>query len=123
MAFDGSLKFDTKVDTSGFDEGSSTLKNALEKLTSTIERLSDNITRSFHGAGKAAEGVGSSAENTASQVEEIAKAAKKAQDETAALKGQMDEISVSHGEKATEPMAEPRASHAPGEYQTYVNEG
>jgi hypothetical protein len=122
MAFDGSLKFDTKVDTSGFDEGSSTLKNALEKLTSTIERLSDNITRSFHGAGKAAEGVGSSAENTASQVEEIAKAAKKAQDETAALKGQMDEISVSHGEKATEPMAEPRASHAPGEYQTYGNE-
>lgn len=122
MAFDGSLKFDTKVDTSGFDEGSSTLKNAMEKLTSTIERLSDNITRSFHGAGKAVEGAGSSAENTASQVEEIAKAAKKANDETAALKGQMDEIAVSHGEKAAESMAEPQASHVPGEYQVYGNE-
>lgn len=122
MAVDGSLKFDTKVDTSGFDEVSSTLKNAMEKLTSTIERLSDNITRSFHGAGKAAEGVGSSAENTASQVEEIAKAAKKAHDETAALKGQMDEIAVSHGEKNVESIADPLNSHAPGEYQTYGNE-
>ena len=122
MAFDGSLKFDTKVDTSGFGEGSSTLKNAMEKLTSTIERLSDNIVKSFNGVGKAAEDVGHSAGNAASQVDDIAKAAKKAQTEAEALKDQMDSISVDTGAKEVPIPEESRTSHTRGEYQDYGNE-
>lgn len=122
MAFDGSLKFDTKVDTSGFGEGSSTLKNAMEKLTSTIERLSDNIVKSFNGAGKAVEDVGHSASNAASQVDDITKAAKKAQTEAEALKDQMDSISVDTGAKEAPIPEEARTSHPRGEYQDYGNE-
>jgi len=122
MAFDGSLKFDTKVDTSGFDEGSSTLKNAMDKLTSTIERLSDNIVKSFNGAGRAAEDVGSSAGNAASQVDDIAKAAKNAQAETEALKDKMDNLSVDTSAKDINIPEEAEGSHPRGEYRDYGNE-
>jgi phage-related protein len=122
MAFDGSLKFDTKVDTSGFNEGNSTLKNAMEKLTSTIERLSDNIVKSFNGAGRAADDVGSSAGNAASQVDDIAKAAKNAQTETEALKEKMDSLSVDTSAKDINIPEEAEGSHPRGEFQDYGNE-
>jgi phage-related protein len=122
MAFDGSLKFDTKVDTSGFNEGNSTLKNAMEKLTSTIERLSDNIVKSFNGAGRAADDVGSSAGNAASQVDDIAKAAKNAQTETEALKEKMDSLSVDTSAKDINIPEEAEGSHPRGEFQDYRNE-
>lgn len=124
MAFDGSLKFDTKVDTSGFDEGSSTLKNAMEKLTSTIERLSDNIVKSFNGAGRAVEDTGSSAESTASQVEDIADAAKKAQLETQELKKQMEGISIDTGtENNKTPETEmPQTQDTGASYRDYGTE-
>lgn len=124
MAFDGSLKFDTKVDTSGFEEGSSSLKGAMDKLTSSIERLSNNIIKSFNGAGRAVEDAGNSAGNTASKVEDIADAAKKAEAEAAALKKQMDSITVDMGQKdaGTDVPEEPKTSHPGGEYQDYGNE-
>ena len=124
MAFDGSLKFDTKVDTSGFEEGSSSLKGAMDKLTSSIERLSDNIVKSFNGAGRAVEDAGSSAGKTAAKVEDIADAAKKAEAEAAALKKQMDNITVDTGGKdlGMDIPEEARTSHTRGEYQDYGNE-
>lgn len=122
MAFDGSLKFDTKVDTSGFEEGSFSLKGAMDKLTSSIERLSDNIVKSFNGAGRAVEDTGNSAGKTAAQVEDIADAAKKAEAEAAALKKQMDSITVDTGGKDIEIPEEARRSHPMGEYQDYGNE-
>ncbi|MDR2022126.1 MAG: hypothetical protein LBQ71_02470 [Hungatella sp.] len=124
MAFDGSLKFDTKVDTSGFEEGSSSLKGAMDKLTTSIERLSDNIVKSFNGAGRAVEDTGSSAGKTAAKVEDIADAAKKAEAEAAALKKQMESITVDTGGKdlGMDIPEEARTSHPMGEYRDYGNE-
>ena len=43
MAADGSLKFDTKIDTSGLEKGTGTLEKAFDRLTKAVDRLSDNI--------------------------------------------------------------------------------
>lgn len=125
MAADGSLKFDTKVDTTGFEEGSSSLKGAMEKLTTVIEKLSDNIVRSFDGAGKSAENVGQQAERAAEKVDDIAEAAKKAQKETKSLEEQMAEIPVQHYENGSSETGEPekpRAVELGGDYQEYGKE-
>lgn len=120
MAFDGSLKFDTKVDNSGFEEGSSSLKSAMEKLTSSVERLSDNIVKSFNGAGKAAEEVGNSAGSAANQVDDIAKAAKEAETSVQSLEAQMAKITVDHGfQPSNTDGEEPRFSHERGEFEDY----
>lgn len=125
MAADGSLKFDTKVDTTGFEEGSSSLKGAMEKLTTVIEKLSDNIVRSFDGAGKSAENVGQQAERAAEKVDDIAEAAKKAQKDTKSLEEQMAEIPVQHYENGSSETGEPekpRAVELGGDYQEYGKE-
>lgn len=125
MAADGSLKFDTKVDTTGFEEGSSSLKGAMEKLTTVIEKLSDNIVRSFDGAGKSAENVGQQAECAAEKVDDIAEAAKKAQKDTKSLEEQMAEIPVQHYENGSSETGEPekpRAVELGGDYQEYGKE-
>lgn len=122
---DGSLKFDTKVDTTGFEDGTSSLKTAMEKLTSVIERLSDNIVNAFNGAGKAAENVGNQAGQAAEKVDDIAEAAKKAQKETKSLEEQMAEISVQHYENGNSDTGEPeqpRAVELGGDYQEYGKE-
>lgn len=122
---DGSLKFDTKVDTSGFEGGTSSLKTAMEKLTTVIERLSDNIVNSFNGAGKAAENVGQQAEQAAAKVEEIAEAAKTAEKETKLLEEQMAEIPVQHYEGGSPDTGEPeppRVVELGGDYQEYGKE-
>ena len=54
MASDGSLKFDTKVNTEGFDAGMGTLTKAVEKLSGLIENLSKKMDGGFSGAGNAA---------------------------------------------------------------------
>lgn len=95
MTYDGSLRFSTKVDTSGFEDGSSSLKDAMEKLTRTIERLTDNIVKSFDGTGQAVSNAGKEAEQTADKVDEIADAAKRAKKEAAELEKQMENIDVS----------------------------
>lgn len=122
---DGSLKFDTKVDTTGFEDGTSTLKTAMEKLTSVIERLSDNIVNAFNGAGKAAENVGNQAEQAAENVDDIAEAAKKAQKETKSLEEQMAQIPVHHyenGSPETGETEQPRTVELGGDYQEYGKE-
>ena len=122
---DGSLKFDTKVDTTGFEDGTSTLKTSMEKLTSVIERLSDNIVNAFNGAGKAAENVGNQAEQAAEKVDDIAEAAKKAQKETKSLEEQMAQIPVHHyenGSPETGETEQPRTVELGGDYQEYGKE-
>ena len=54
MAADGSLKFDTKVNTEGFDAGMSTLTKAVERLSGLIEDLSKKMDGGFTGAGNTA---------------------------------------------------------------------
>ena len=46
MAYDGSLKFDTKVDTSGFAKGTNTIKAQANNLKSTFLSL-ENLARSI----------------------------------------------------------------------------
>ncbi|MFR6347601.1 MAG: hypothetical protein ACLUN9_12690 [Enterocloster aldenensis] len=53
MAADGSLKFDTKINVEGFEEGISTLSKAMDRLTGAVNRLSSNILSRFNGAGQA----------------------------------------------------------------------
>ena len=55
MAADGSLKFDTKIDTSGLEKGTGTLEKAFDRLTKAVDRLSDNISNVFNNVGQAAE--------------------------------------------------------------------
>lgn len=43
MAADGSLKFDTKINVEGFEEGISTLSKAMDRLTGAVNRLSSNL--------------------------------------------------------------------------------
>lgn len=38
MAADGSLKFDTKIDTSGLEKGTGTLEKAFDRLTKAVDR-------------------------------------------------------------------------------------
>ena len=78
MAADGSLKFDTKVNTEGFDAGMSTLTKAVEKLSGLIENLSKKMEGGFSGAGNAAT-------SAAKDIDTVAESAKKAREEVERL--------------------------------------
>lgn len=49
---DGSLRFDTRVDTTGFEQGVSTLSSAARTLQADMERAGSTIERSFGGSSK-----------------------------------------------------------------------
>ena len=51
---DGSLRFDTRVDTTGFEQGVSTLSGAARALQSDMESAGNSIQRSFSGNSKMA---------------------------------------------------------------------
>jgi hypothetical protein len=48
---DGSLKFDTKIDTEGFKEGTNKLKDIMERVVSAIKRVGSGIADAFSGTG------------------------------------------------------------------------
>lgn len=48
---DGSLKFDTKIDTDGFEKGTNTLKGMMERTASSIKRVGNGISDAFSGTG------------------------------------------------------------------------
>ena len=50
MAADGSLRFDTGIDTEGFKDGISTLNKAMDRLTKAVDQLSSNIINRFGSA-------------------------------------------------------------------------
>ena len=74
MATDGSLQFDTKINTDGFEEGTGSLLKAAEKLTEAIDNLSQKMDRAFSSSGSAAAA-------TAHQVDEVTESARKAREE------------------------------------------
>lgn len=94
MASDGSLKFDTKIDVEGFEEGISTLSKAMDMLTSVVNRLSSNILSRFNGAGQAMAETAQSAEMTSDAVESVGSAADESAKHVKSLQEQMDAISV-----------------------------
>lgn len=94
MAADGSLKFDTKINVKGFEEGISTLSKAMDRLTKAVDRLSSNILSRFNGAGQAMAETAQSAEMTSDAVESIGDAADKSAEQIKSLQEQMDAISV-----------------------------
>lgn len=94
MASDGSLKFDTKIDVEGFEEGISTLSKAMDMLTSAVNRLSSNILSRFNGAGQAMAETAQSAEMTSDAVESVGSAADESAKHVKSLQEQMDAISV-----------------------------
>lgn len=71
---DGSLKFDTKINTDGFEEGAGSLLKAAEKLTAAIDNLSTKMDKAFSSSG-------STAAAMARQVDEVAESARKAREE------------------------------------------
>ena len=94
MAADGSLKFDTKINVEGFEEGISTLSKAMDRLTKAVDRLSSNILSRFNGAGQAMAETAQSAEMTSDAVESIGDAADKSAEQIKSLQEQMDAISI-----------------------------
>ena len=50
---DGSLKFDTKIDTGDFDKSIAMLSKAVERFSTAVDRLSGKITNGFQEAGTA----------------------------------------------------------------------
>lgn len=69
MAYDGSLIFDTKVDTAGFNKGTNTLKKQAAGLSNTFKKLGVTIAGAF--AVKKILDVGKQAVQLASDIEEV----------------------------------------------------
>lgn len=65
MAFDGSLKFDTKVNTDGFEKGTSSLNRATENVAKTAENAGRRVNEAFNKSTKI-----SSLENQIEQTEQ-----------------------------------------------------
>ena len=74
MAADGSLIFDTKVDTTGFEKGNDSLLKAAERLTAAIENLSTRMDHSFSSSG-------ASAASMAREVDNVSESTRKARAE------------------------------------------
>ena len=98
MAADGSLKFDTKIDTSGLEKGTGTLEKAFDRLTKAVDRLSDNISNVFNNAGQAAETAAAQSSKAAEGIDQVTESAKQAERQTKSLQEQMDAIKVDRGE-------------------------
>lgn len=94
MAADGSLKFDTRIDVEGFEEGISTLSKAMDRLTSAVNRLSSNILSRFNGAGQAITETAQIAGEASDAVESVGSAADESAKHVKSLQEQMDAISV-----------------------------
>lgn len=85
MAADGSLNFDTKVNTEGFDTGITTLTKAVEKLTGVVTALTNKMESGFSGGGAAASG-------TAKGIDQISDSAKAAAAELERLQREKDSV-------------------------------
>lgn len=112
MAVDGSLKFDTKIDTSDFDKSVSTLDEALSRLTKAVDNLSIKMDRAFAHSG-------ASASSAAKNVDELTEAAKEARKEMERL--EKDKAATFSG--TVENHTEPEPSRFDdGNYDIYGND-
>lgn len=106
MAADGSLRFETKIDTSDFDASISTLEKALDRLSNAVNKLSGNLMTAFQSAGNAAETTADKAQEAAQGIDTVAESAKEATKEAADLEKEMEKIQV-HFEEDSKPVEIP----------------
>ena len=71
MAADGSLRFDTAVNTEGFKDGISVLSKAMDRLTKAVDQLSSNIITRFGATEQAMQKVAEGAEKASEEIESI----------------------------------------------------
>ena len=69
MTYDGSLKFDTKIDTNGFNQGTNTIQNSISGLKSSFLKLGATIAAAF--GVRALVNFGKEAINIASDLQEV----------------------------------------------------
>ena len=89
MAYDGSLKFDTKIDASGFQKGVNGLFGTVSGIAKGTAKVLGGAATAVMGIGTAAVQVGSKFESTMSQVEAISGATG---DDLQALKDKAQEM-------------------------------
>ena len=75
MAADGSLRFDTAVNTEGFKDGISVLSKAMDRLTKAVDQLSSNIMTRFGTTEQAMQKVAEGAEKASEEIESIGSSA------------------------------------------------
>lgn len=93
---DGSLNFDTKVDTTNFDKSIANLEKAFDKFENSVNKLSDHILKLFNGMETAAEKAAAKNSEVAKSVDEITQASKEAEQQAKELQEQMEQIPVHH---------------------------
>ena len=110
---DGTVLINTEIKKDGAIEDISTLKEALQQLTTAVKDLTAGLANSFGGIGKRAD-------SAADQIDKISSSAKKAEANVESLEEQMAKITVDHGfqPKDTDNEA-PRFSHERGEFEDY----
>ena len=110
---DGTVLINTEIKKDGAIEDISTLKEALQQLTTAVKDLTAGLANSFGGIGK-------QADSASDQIDKISSSAKKAEANVESLEEQMSKITVDHGfqPKDTD-NEEPRFSHERGEFEDY----
>ena len=94
MAADGSLRFDTAVNTEGFKDGISVLSKAMDRLTKAVDQLSSNIITRFGATEHSMQKVAEGAEKASEEIESIGSSADRSTERVKSLQEQMDAISV-----------------------------
>lgn len=94
MAADGSLRFDTGINTEGFKDGISVLSKAMDRLTKAVDQLSSNIITRFGAAEHSMQKVAEGAEKATEEIESIGSSADRSTERVKSLQEQMDAISV-----------------------------
>ena len=106
---DGSLKFDTKIDTGEFDKSIASLSKAVERFSAAVDKLSGNIANGFQGAGTAVQETGEKAAEASKGVESIGAAADEAKNHVKDLQKQMENIKVEQN-PGGEPLSDAEAA-------------
>ena len=94
MAADGSLRFDTGINTEGFKDGISVLSKAMDRLTKAVDQLSSNIITRFGATEYSMQKVAEGAEKASEEIESIGSSADRSTERVKSLQEQMDAISV-----------------------------
>ena len=74
--YDGSIRINTKMDSSGFDKGSDELLKAIQSLTKEIENLGQTIQTTFGQVGRSMQSATSGAKDFSSAAKDASKSAK-----------------------------------------------
>lgn len=94
MAADGSLRFDTGINTEGFKDGISVLSKAMDRLTKAVDQLFSNIITRFGATEHSMQKVAEGAEKASEEIESIGSSADRSTERVKSLQEQMDAISV-----------------------------